>query len=64
MYHNFVIQNMEDEEEIHVCGFCGYEICCMDGFKQHFFADHYDVIKKYAKKQGITPKEWIQNAQE
>ncbi len=64
MYHNFVMQIMEDEEEIGICKYCGMEMCCMNGFKQHFIADHYDIIKKQAKKQGITPKEAIQNLQE
>ena len=63
MYCMMIIQDMENEENS-ICGFCGCDICCEDGFKQHFVADHQDIIKKYAKKRGITPREWLQNAQE
>jgi hypothetical protein len=53
-----------EEVECDLCGYCGCEICCSEGFKQHFFADHYDIIKKFAREQGMTPKEWIQTAYE
>jgi hypothetical protein len=55
---------MEHENEVSICGFCGCDICCPDGFKEHFISDHYDIIKKYAQELGITTKEWMQIADE
>lgn len=54
---------MEDDE-IGICQYCGLEIADMEDFKQHFLADHYDMIQKICKKKEMTIKEWFNFVEE